>query len=98
MTNAHKEKQSTDAVTGRLSGMPCQTQPDDPRSDGISPRTIAVRSIAAVGNQNCDFKFSGDALRQAMLGPTPVRNRSTRPTGASILVKNGGPTVTRSCA
>ena len=62
------------------------------------PSTSAVSTIAAVGSANCVFKFSADALRQAMSGPTPVRNSSTRPTGAIVLLKNGGPTVMRSCA
>ena len=38
------------------------------------------------------------ALRQAISGPTPVRNSSTSPIGTIHLLKNGGPTVMRSCA
>ena len=33
-----------------------------------------------------------------MRGPTPVRKSSTRPIGTIHLLKNGGPTVIRSCA
>ena len=36
------------------------------------------------------------ALRQAMSGPTPVRNSRARPIGTIHLLKKGGPTVIRS--
>ena len=36
------------------------------------------------------------ALRQAMSGPTPVRNSSTSPIGTIHLLKKGGPTLIRS--
>ena len=38
-------------------------------------------------------RFRGDARRQAITGPTPVKNRSTRPSGAFTRLKKGGPTV-----
>src|SRR3954470_21046218 len=97
MTNAHSAKQMTEAVTGTLSlAPPRSAHSDQPRSGVKPPSTIPVSSIVAVGIANCVFKFSADALRQAMSGPTPVRNTNTRPIGASHLLKNGGPTVMRS--
>src|SRR5438445_4454626 len=38
-------------------------------------------------------RFFGVARRQAMIGPTPVKNSRNRPSGALTRLKNGGPTV-----
>src|SRR5262249_50243744 len=50
------------------------------------------RPIAA-GQRKFFLRLLQVARRQAMTGPTPIRNSSTKPSGALTLLKNGGPTV-----
>jgi hypothetical protein len=49
-------------------------------SSGLASAT-AVSSIAATGQRNWRLRFPGDARRQAMSGPIPVKRRSRRPSG-----------------
>src|SRR5215472_15447016 len=45
------------------------------------------------GQRKFRFKLSGEALRHANSGPTPVRNIRKIAMGTFTLLKNGGPTV-----
>src|SRR5215813_9374684 len=58
-----------------------------PTTPATSPKTLGHRKLR--------FKLSVDVLRQASNGPTPVRNRSNRPSGIFTLLKNGAPTLIR---
>src|SRR4029077_18752971 len=55
-----------------------------------------VTTIAISGIVNWNFRFDAVALRQAIRGPTPVRNSSVRPIGTIHRLKNGADTVMRS--
>src|SRR3954453_5774107 len=45
-----------------------------------------------VGHRNARRKLSKELRRQAISGPTPVRNRRNSPIGTLILLKNGAST------
>src|ERR1700675_3646171 len=55
----------------------------------------AIRPINNA-HQKLRLRLSSDVLRQASRGPTPVRNKSTKPIGIFTLLKNGVPTLMRS--
>src|SRR5262249_54783225 len=50
-------------------------------------------SPSNTGHRKLRLRLLHDARRQAINGPTPIRNRSTSPSGAFTRLKNGGPTV-----
>src|ERR1700740_3077997 len=54
------------------------------------PRTPAIRA-----QPKLRFKLSVEVWRQASKGPTPVRNRSSKPIGTFTLLKNGAPPLIR---
>src|ERR1700757_1228678 len=54
--------------------------------------TPDARAIIA-GHRKFRFRLSGEALRPANNGPTPVRNIRNIAIGTFPLLKNGGPTV-----
>src|SRR6476646_6360550 len=45
-----------------------------------------------IGQKNARFKLSSELRRQAMSGPTPVRNNKNKPIGMLILLKKGAST------
>src|SRR5581483_3718935 len=95
---AHSAKHSTIGVSGSLRCR-CQrvsSHSDQPRSRVKAPSAIATAKNDVSGHANCVFKFSDEALRHAISGPTPVRNKSISPIGVIHWLKNGGPTVMRS--
>src|ERR1700674_2705865 len=55
----------------------------------------AIRPINN-GHPKLRLRLSSDVLRQASRGPTPVRNKSSKPIGIFTLLKNGVPTLIRS--
>src|ERR1700724_1691227 len=55
----------------------------------------AIRPINN-GHPKLRLRLSSDVLRQASKGPTPVRNKSSKPIGIFTLLKNGVPTLMRS--
>ena len=61
------------------------------------PRERAARAAdehpQPTGTANARQRFFGVARRQAITGPTPIRNSSAMPSGAFTRLKNGGPTV-----
>src|ERR1700730_4150299 len=61
-----------------------------------SAKTTAPESKPTIrGQPKLRFKLSVEVLRQASKGPTPVRNRSSKPIGIFTLLKNGAPTLMR---
>src|SRR5260370_11917831 len=61
-----------------------------------SAKTTPPASTPAIrGPPKLRFKLSVEVLRQASKGPTPVRNRSSKPIGIFTLLKNGAPTLMR---
>src|SRR5712692_5830253 len=90
-TKAQRPKQIRE--TG--SWMRSERNDDHTRTRGKQASTAVVTSAPTNGQANWLLRFSIEALRQAMSGPTPVRNSSTRPIGVIHLLKNGGPTVMR---
>jgi hypothetical protein len=56
----------------------------------------AVTSPPRTGQRNCCRRLRSVLLRHASSGPTPVSARRMRPIGSIHLLKNGGPTVSRS--
>ncbi len=48
------------------------------------------------GQPKLRFRLSSEVLRHASSGPTPVRNKSSKPMGIFTLLKNGVPTLMRS--
>src|SRR6266478_5732465 len=79
VTNAHSAK--------HVSAAHCVTP-----SDASTP---TVTTSAPTGHMNVLMRLSTVDLRHASMGPSPVRNRRTRPIGSIHLLKNGGPTVMR---
>jgi hypothetical protein len=59
-----------------------------------SRKTAAAAIPTATGHTKLRFRLSSDARRQAMSGPTPIRNRSPRKSGTLTWLKNGAPTLT----
>src|ERR1700739_2211081 len=57
--------------------------------------TTPASSPATSGHPKLRFKLSVEVLRQASKGPTPVRNRSSKPIGTFTLLKNGALTLMR---
>src|SRR5688500_5239429 len=53
-------------------------------------------SAIATGHMNCSTRLPVVDLRHASSGPTPVSVSSANPIGSIHLLKNGGPTVSRS--
>ena len=62
----------------------------------IATTTPPVITPQVTGMRNWFLRFSTADLRQAMRGPMPVSASRIRPSGTSHLLKNGGPTVSRS--
>src|SRR5712691_7362208 len=62
-----------------------------PRANTTTPASKPAIS----GQPKLRFKLSVEVLRQASNGPTPVRNRSSKPIGIFTLLKNGAPTLMR---
>src|ERR1700738_740524 len=61
-----------------------------------SAKTTTPESKPTISGQpKLRFKLSVEVLRQASKGPTPVRNRSSKPMGILTLLKNGAPTLMR---
>src|SRR3984957_20120318 len=55
----------------------------------------AIRPINK-GQPKLRSRLSSEVSRHASKGPTPVRNKSTKPMGIFTLLKNGVPTLMRS--
>ena len=79
-TNAHSAKQMPETHTRTPSAY----------------RTTAATSATVTGHMNCCTRFVTVDLRQASSGPTPVSSSNVSPIGSIHLLKNGGPTVSRS--
>jgi hypothetical protein len=52
---------------------------------------------ASTGLTKFRRRLSSEARRQAMSGPTPIRNRRPRKSGMLMVLKYGPPTLTFSC-
>src|SRR5688572_30098346 len=68
----------------------------DSRCRPMATQMATATAAAAVGQVNWYLRCEGVALRQAINGPTPVRNTSASPMGTIQVLKNGGPTLMRS--
>ena len=62
----------------------------------IAKQAAVATTIAISGIVNWYLRFDAVALRQAISGPTPVRNSSVSPIGTIHRLKNGADTVMRS--
>src|SRR5438445_8777691 len=70
--------------------------PDDHTRMPSAASAIAVTTAASVGHKNESRRLASVDLRQASSGAIPVSSSVTNPIGSSHLLKNGGPTVSRS--
>src|ERR1700730_1307743 len=70
------------------------TSEKNSRTPSAKTTTPASKAIIS-GQPKLRFKLSVEVLRQASKGPTPVRNRSSKPMGILTLLKNGAPTLMR---
>ena len=60
----------------------------------IARITAATTMPASTGLRKLRVRFSADARRHAMSGPTPIRNSRERKIGILTRLKNGAPTLT----
>src|SRR5215510_4606387 len=61
-----------------------------PRANAMAAATMP----STTGHRKFRFRFSREARRQAIRGPTPIRKISERNSGTLTWLKNGAPTLT----
>src|SRR5712691_5783971 len=89
-------RQNSWTIVAATKAQNAKHKPDDQTRTPNAARATAVTTEASVGHKNESRRFASVDLRHASSGAIPVSNNVISPIGSSHLLKNGGPTVSRS--